>query len=658
MMSQVLRRIPHVVATSAAALALLLSGCADSNSDSDARPPDPPSGSASPEAPDTELPDGVAEAVSQTREDTVYPQVGDPGVDALHYGLSLAWTPESDTLVATERLTFRATADADRVQLDFDDVLTIDSLTIDGEDVTYDRADKDLLVEHPVRADEQYVLEMAYSGTPEPYAAPTERSDFQLGEGWHVTRDHEVWTIQEPYGAFTWFAANDQPADKAYYDFTLTVPEPWTGIANGALTDTNDAAGLRTTTWHLAEPASSYLVTVAFADYTPTELSSGSGVPVTIWGPTDDPAAIGETEYAGDAIDWLEKYLGPYPFDTAGILIYDGTSGMETQTMITLGATPYATSRAVVVHELAHHWYGDTVTPADWSDVWMNEGMAMYLQGMWEAEDEGITIDQKMDDWASLEADARRDAGPPADYVPSKFGAGNIYYGPALMWNELRHRIGDDAFFALLRDWPADQENGIADRDEYLSWIEDQTGEELTVVLRRLAAEPDHAPAGLDRWRPTRTRSTLRAVRALLARVVGVVVGLSLLTGLTGLTGPTAPQAASPLPTRRYRRSRRCPGCRSRRSRPTCWCRSSSGPRPRSGRWRPRPSHRTPTCPRTARTACTTMPTAAMRTPSAVRWGTGCRSGRGATACASARRSPSTPTTGWSASAVGSRASP
>ena len=115
---------------------------------------------------------------------------------------------------------------------------------------------------------------MAYSGTPEPYDAPTQRPDFRLGVGWHVTPEHEVWTIQEPYGAFTWYAANDQPADKAYYDFTLTVPAPWTGIANGELTDTTEADGLRTTTWHLAEPASSYLVTVAFADYTPTELES------------------------------------------------------------------------------------------------------------------------------------------------------------------------------------------------------------------------------------------------------------------------------------------------------------------------------------------------------------------------------------------------
>ncbi len=495
------RRTPALLA-SAFVLSVALGGCGDSPSTEDDRPSTaPPTGSATPPTPATGSTDeathdaaDLVEAVSETREDSVYPEIGDPLVDALDYDLALAWTPESDTLVATERLTFRATAAADRVQLDFDDALAIDSLAIDGKEAAFDRADKDLLIQHAVVADQEYVLEMSYSGTPEPYAAPTERSDFALGVGWHVTPEHEVWTIQEPFGAFTWFAANDQPADKAYYDFTLTVPEPWTGIANGELTDTTDDDGLRTTTWHLAEPASSYLVTVAFADYTPTELESGSGVPITIWGPTDDPEAIGDTEYAGDAMDWLEQYLGPYPFDTFGILIYDGDSGMETQTMVTLGATPYATGKAVVVHELAHHWYGDTVTPADWSDVWMNEGMAMYMQGMWEAEDEGITIDQKMDDWASFEREERAYAGPPGDYDPDNFGAGNIYYGPALMWHELRQYIGDDAFFALLRDWPAEQENGTADREEYLSWIEDQTGEELTEFFDNWLLSPTTPP--------------------------------------------------------------------------------------------------------------------------------------------------------------------
>jgi aminopeptidase N len=149
---------------------------------------------------------------------------------------------------------------------------------------------------------------------------------------------------------------------------------------------------------------------------------------------------------------------------------------METQTMITLGMTDYTTSPAVLVHEIAHQWYGDEVTPDDWRDVWMNEGMAMYLQGMWQAEDEDRSVDEVMDEWAIFEPDLRHDSGPPGAYDPTQFGAGNIYYGPALMWHELREQIGDDTFFKVLRKWPSFESERNAGRDDYLPWLVEQTG--------------------------------------------------------------------------------------------------------------------------------------------------------------------------------------
>jgi aminopeptidase N len=149
---------------------------------------------------------------------------------------------------------------------------------------------------------------------------------------------------------------------------------------------------------------------------------------------------------------------------------------METQTMITLGTTNYATSQAVLVHEMAHQWYGDEVTPDDWRDVWMNEGMAMYLQGCWQAEDTDVSVDAVMDDYAEFEPGMRTASGPPAAYDPSQFGEGNVYYGPALMWHELRKQIGEKKFWQVVRDWPARDPETNADRDEYLTWLVEQTG--------------------------------------------------------------------------------------------------------------------------------------------------------------------------------------
>ncbi len=191
-------------------------------------------------------------------------------------------------MTAVERLTFRATETAEEFRLDFGEPLAVGELTVDGEPSDHVKRGKDLVVSHPVRADQRYELEISYSGTPEPVKVPVQRQDFDH-TGWTITDSGETWTMQEPFGAFTWYAVNDQPADKALYDFTLTVPEPWTGVANGELLQVSDEAGLRSTTWHLAEPAASYLVTTAFGDFDMARDESASGVPITYWTPRSDP---------------------------------------------------------------------------------------------------------------------------------------------------------------------------------------------------------------------------------------------------------------------------------------------------------------------------------------------------------------------------------
>jgi aminopeptidase N len=476
-----MRRSPRGLGAMAAVL-LALTACSgeDSGPETAAAPRvDRPSDASDPSDPDDPAYDaGLSEPV----EDSVYPDVGDPGVDTLHYGLALDWEPRNRVLTGTATITFRATADAEAIQFDLSPALEVEGVTFDGEPVSSSHPGKDLVIAADVVADERYVLTVDYAGTPKPVAAPTTRGDFSTS-GFTTTTDGEAWTMQEPYGAFTWYPVNDQPADKALYDFTLTTLAPFVGIANGDLTEQTTDGETTTTRWSLGSPTASYLTTVAFGDYQRTANTSASGVEIEYWVPRDSADFAPGLEQAAAGLDWLEERLGPYPFDTLGFLLVDSRSGMETQTMITLGMTEYTTSSPVLVHELAHHWYGNQVTPNDWRDVWMNEGMAMYLQAGWQAEQEGRTVDAIMDQWATFEPSMRAESGPPAAFDPDEFGEGNIYYSPALMWHELRQRLGDEVFWRIARDWPASQADGSSDREEYLAWIEEQTGEELTAFF-------------------------------------------------------------------------------------------------------------------------------------------------------------------------------
>ena len=424
-------------------------------------------------------------SVSRPRRDPVYPGVGHPVLDALHYDLDLAWDPDERLLTAEQTLLLRAARDSDRLVLDLSPALEVGTVRLDGEEVPFDRRGQDLRLEAAVAKDDRHVLQISYSGSPEPVAAPTTRGDFSTN-GWTVTEDGDTWTMQEPTGAYSWYAVDDQPSDKATYDITVSVPSPRVGVANGQLLSRTESDGVTTTRWSMAQPAASYLVTVATGEYDVSEAVSSSGVPLSYWVPVGDEDRVDADAGLAEAdrgLAWLEEKLGPYPFDALGFLFVDSESGMETQTMITLGMTEYTTSTPVLVHEMAHHWWGDLIGPTTWRDLWMNEGMAMYLQGAWMASEEPYTLPQLMDYWAQDEPQMRADAGPAADYDPATFGEGNAYYSGALMWHEIRGLLGDELFWRLVREWPRSLPYGTSDYDGIVGWWSREAGRDLAPVF-------------------------------------------------------------------------------------------------------------------------------------------------------------------------------
>jgi|GEM_PF-593464 len=446
--------------------------------------------------PAVEVPDEseLEVARSTPREDSVYPAVGDPGVDALHYDVDLTYLPDDEVLEGVTRLTFRATTAAEGFRLDLAPNLEVEEVSLDGSSVdAFRHEDKDLIVDVPVVADQVYEVTVAYAGPPEPAQAPTTRSDFS-GVGLTVSDepDHEgwLWTMQEPYGAYTWYPVNDQPSDKALYDFTVYTQPEWKGVANGVLVadqaTERDGTEMRATRFHTDAPMSSYLTTLAVGDYVLTEGESDSGVPLSYWTPAGDETSLEALEVTNEALTWLEAKLGPYPFSSLGSVVVPSESAMETQTMITYGNTEYTLSPSTIVHEIAHQWWGNKVSPNDWRDVWMNEGMAMYLQFLWEAEEEGVSRGAYVESYRYEDQLLRDESGPPAAYDPTMFAESNVYIPPALMWNELHDRIRDQAFWRIARTWPALEGEDVyrsVGRDEIYPWLSEMAGGDLTAFL-------------------------------------------------------------------------------------------------------------------------------------------------------------------------------
>ncbi len=421
-------------------------------------------------------------AVSEPVEDSVYPAVGDPRIDALLYDLDLDWDPGSKRLEASAIVTFRAARTAPRFQLDLGRGLTVGRLELDGEGVGFARRGKDLVIEAPIETDQQYELTLDYVGTPKPAPAPTTRRDFST-TGFTITDTGEVWTMQEPFGAYTWYPVNDQPSDKALYDITVHAPSPWTGISNGHLTELTTDGGTTTSSWQLTEPASSYLVTLAIGDYAHSSNTSAGGLRVDYWTPRGMGRDVDQVQTAADSIDWIESKLGPYPFDSLGLVVTASQSAMETQTMVTLGNNEYVLSPPVIAHELVHQWYGDQVSPADWRDVWLNEGMTMLMQWLYEDEHDIQPLRGTIQRSRAADQGLRDDYGPPGAYDPRQFGASNIYYPPALMWNELRVELGDEEFFRIARGWLGQHDNTSVSREQIFTYWEKETGLELSTFF-------------------------------------------------------------------------------------------------------------------------------------------------------------------------------
>jgi aminopeptidase N len=426
-------------------------------------------------------------ARSTPTADPVYPGYGNPDIDVLSYQLDIGWNPSTKELSGRADLQLRAVKDLSEVKLDFSDAYAIDGVELKGKPGTGTVRGTKLTVPGQVARDEVAGLIVKYHGQPKNVPMPSHRSDSEP-LGLTITADGGLWTMQEPYGASTWYPSNDQPSDKAFFGVEVAVPEGWSGIATGTPRprDATSTFGYRTTV-----PVATYLTTLAVGKYTKEEVAGPHGLPIALWYRKGaDDKALPYLRRSPQYLQWLEQRFGPYPFESAGVLMVPSASGMETQGMITMGLPQYGSDAAFksgfdadLLHEYAHQWFGDAVTTSNWNDLWLNEGWAQYAQTLYTLERDK----QQMADWEKWARDTdgrlRQRLGPPGKPRADSFAESNVYTCPALMLHQIHKQLGDQAFFALGADWVREKRGTAQDRASFIAFVNQHTGKDFTKLI-------------------------------------------------------------------------------------------------------------------------------------------------------------------------------
>ncbi|MGB8941657.1 MAG: M1 family metallopeptidase [Streptomyces sp.] len=443
--------------------------------------------------------------------DPYYPASGNGGYDVSHYDLRLKYQPKTDLLEGTATLNATTTQDLSRFNLDFG--LKVSEVRVNGKKAAFKKSGEQELEITPAAGlpkGTPITVVVRYAGKP---------SEVKINgfTAWARTPDGGV-AAQEPDSAAWWFPSNDHPLDKATYDVSVSVPDGSQAISNGVLQSQSSKLGWTRFNWRSNKPQASYLTTLAVGKFDITTDKTADGLPVLNAYSKDlgdnAGAARASIERSVEVTEWLETVFGKYPFNALGGYVPNVTSGfaLETQTRPFYSPRQFANGSnvSVVVHELAHQWYGDSVSVDGWKDIWINEGFARYSQWLW-SEKEGEGTAQELADYvyAQHPADDPFWKVKPGDPGPDNQFDIAVYDRGALALQALRNKVGEKSFSAILKGWPKERAYGNAKVGDFVKYAEKVSGKPLAALFDAWLYQPSKpsAPA---------------AARAGVARAAGV----------------------------------------------------------------------------------------------------------------------------------------
>ncbi|MEC3978694.1 M1 family metallopeptidase [Amycolatopsis sp. H20-H5] len=459
---------------------------------------------------------------ADTSGDSYLPSHGNGGYRVRHYELDLDYKIGPNRLSASAVITVEATQALSRLSLDFAD-FRISRVLVDGQAAQFSRRAHKLHVKpaRSVPAGTVFRVEIRYVGNPHPI------SGLWGDIGWDELTDG-VLVASQPVGAPSWFPCNDHPADKATYRVTLTTSSPYDVLITGNLVSRYTRASTTTWVYERPEPTPTYLMSVQIGQYDDVELVAGAdagwvshpeatafrmslgfgeGALESVVATVPQRAALPprlrkpfarDFGRQGRMMDVLQRLFGPYPFGEYVIVVADDVldDPIEAQGMSIFGANHVdgrRTYERLVVHELAHQWFGNSLTVADWRHIWLNEGFATYTEWLWSEESGGQSAHELAKYWYG------KVAAKPADIVVADPGVARmfdevVYKRGALTLHALRAEIGDDAFFTLIKAWGTEHRHATVTTAQFVELAERFAGRSLweffEAWLERFALPP------------------------------------------------------------------------------------------------------------------------------------------------------------------------
>jgi aminopeptidase N len=422
--------------------------------------------------------------------DDYYPGYGNGGYNVKHYDLDVAYDPATDVLEGKAKIHARATQNLCTFNLDLVG-LEVRKVTVDGRNARFSRSGQELTIDPKGRLKKghKFKTKVRYDGVPVEFEIP----GFGIRAGFMTTADG-VTVAGQPEVATAWFPVNDHPRDKASYEFDVSVPRGVEVAANGFLRDVDRRGDTTKWEWDAPEPMASYLATIDIG-FWDVDRYRDAGLPVY---DAVDPVLTGglraeidsSLSRQGEIIELLEDAFGNYPFRTVGAIVEgqdDLFFALETQTRPVYSKLFWLDSEGnpengdfVVVHELAHQWFGDDIALHRWQDIWLNEGFATYAEWLWE-EYEGRGTPQEIFEatYDAIPEDDEFWTIPIGDPGVEDLFSDPVYVRGAMTLQALRNEVGDRTFWRIVKTYARRHSGGTATTPQFIRLAERIAGRQL-----------------------------------------------------------------------------------------------------------------------------------------------------------------------------------